>query len=214
MSTTTCPSRDELFAYLSGGFRTRPRRPLRPISTLPGLPGRTGHLRRRGGHFRGPVARPARRSVPGGIPVPVAVARLGPCWIGLASRPIEPVVVRKDPRRVSTDRGVWTRGDGHGLQGPAHQARSSGRAEGAFPRPRGGHQAIARFEREMKAIGQLDHRHIVRAYDAREIDGTPTLVMEYVEGLDLGEIVRRVGPLRGRGVRAGPPGGTRTAIRP
>jgi hypothetical protein len=54
-------------------------------------------------------------------------------------------------------------------------------------------RAIARFEREMKAIGKLDHRHIVRAYDAREIDGTPTLVMEYTEGLDLGEIVRRVG---------------------
>jgi serine/threonine protein kinase len=56
-------------------------------------------------------------------------------------------------------------------------------------------RAIARFEREMKAIGKLDHRHIVRAYDAREIDGTPMLVMEYVDGLDLGEIVRRVGPL-------------------
>ena len=45
----------------------------------------------------------------------------------------------------------------------------------------------------MKAIGKLDHRHIVRAHDAREIDGTPMLVMEYLEGLDLGEIVRRVG---------------------
>jgi serine/threonine protein kinase len=55
--------------------------------------------------------------------------------------------------------------------------------------------AIARFEREMKAIGKLDHHHIVRAYDAREIDGTPTLVMEYTEGLDLGELVRRAGPL-------------------
>ncbi len=56
-------------------------------------------------------------------------------------------------------------------------------------------RAIARFEREMKAIGKLDHRHIVRAYDAREIDGTPTLVMEYTDGLDVGEIVHRVGPL-------------------
>ncbi len=55
--------------------------------------------------------------------------------------------------------------------------------------------AVARFEREMQAIGQLDHRHIVRAHDAREIEGTPILVMEYLEGLDLGEIVRRLGPL-------------------
>jgi hypothetical protein len=57
------------------------------------------------------------------------------------------------------------------------------------------HRAVARFEREMKAIGKLDHRHIVRAYDAREIEGTPTLIMEYIEGLDLAEIVRRLGPL-------------------
>ena len=48
--------------------------------------------------------------------------------------------------------------------------------------------AVARFEREMQAVGQLDHRHIVRAHDAREIDGTPILVMEYLDGLDLGEI--------------------------
>ena len=46
-------------------------------------------------------------------------------------------------------------------------------------------RTIARFEREMKAVGKLDHPHIVRAHDAREIDGTPLLVMEYVEGLDL-----------------------------
>jgi formylglycine-generating enzyme required for sulfatase activity/serine/threonine protein kinase len=54
-------------------------------------------------------------------------------------------------------------------------------------------RAITRFEREMKAIGKLDHHHIVRAYDAREIDGTPVLVMEYIAGLDLAEIVRRLG---------------------
>jgi uncharacterized protein (TIGR03067 family) len=56
-------------------------------------------------------------------------------------------------------------------------------------------QAIARFEREMKAIGRLDHPNIVRAYDAREIEGKPVLIMEYVEGLDLGKLVRRLGPL-------------------
>ncbi len=56
-------------------------------------------------------------------------------------------------------------------------------------------RAIARFEREMKAVGKLDHRHIVRAHDAREIEGTPMLVMEYINGLDLAEIVRRAGPM-------------------
>ena len=56
-------------------------------------------------------------------------------------------------------------------------------------------QAIARFEREMRAVGQLAHPNIVQAYDAREIDGTPVLIMEFVHGLDLAELVRRVGPL-------------------
>jgi serine/threonine protein kinase len=56
-------------------------------------------------------------------------------------------------------------------------------------------RAIARFEREMKAVGRLDHPNIVRAHDAREVEGTRFLVMEYVEGLDLGKVVRRVGPL-------------------
>lgn len=56
-------------------------------------------------------------------------------------------------------------------------------------------RAVARFEREMRAIGRLDHPHVVHAHDAREIDGVPVLIMEYVEGMDLGELVRRLGPL-------------------
>ena len=63
-----------------------------------------------------------------------------------------------------------------------------------LPRARTDDQrAIVRFEREMKAIGRLDHPHIVRAYDAREIEDRLVLVMEFVEGLDLGKIVRRLG---------------------
>ncbi len=57
-------------------------------------------------------------------------------------------------------------------------------------------RAITRFEREMKAIGRLDHPQIVRAHDAREIDGHPVLIMEFVEGLDLARLVRRAGRLR------------------
>jgi RND family efflux transporter MFP subunit len=65
-----------------------------------------------------------------------------------------------------------------------------------LPRGRVGDQkAIVRFEREMKAVGGLEHPNIVHAHDAREIDGAPVLIMEYVDGLDLAEIVRHVGPL-------------------
>ena len=55
--------------------------------------------------------------------------------------------------------------------------------------------SIARFEREMEAIGGLSHRNIVAATDAGEVDGMHYLVMEYVDGLDLSTLVRRVGPL-------------------
>ncbi len=55
--------------------------------------------------------------------------------------------------------------------------------------------AVLRFQREMQAVGQLDHPSIVRATDAGEIDGTHFLVMEYVPGVDLGTLVRAGGPL-------------------
>ena len=55
--------------------------------------------------------------------------------------------------------------------------------------------ALARFEREMKAVGRVNHPHIVQAMDAREIEGTTVLVMEFADGLDMGEVLRRHGPL-------------------
>jgi formylglycine-generating enzyme required for sulfatase activity/serine/threonine protein kinase len=56
-------------------------------------------------------------------------------------------------------------------------------------------EAIARFEREMKAVGQLNHPNIVQAHDAREIGGTRFLVMEYVDGVNLAKLVDACGPL-------------------
>lgn len=56
--------------------------------------------------------------------------------------------------------------------------------------------AVDRFEREMRAVGKLDHPNIVRAMDAGEVDGTHFLVMEYVKGIDLAKLVKRHGPLR------------------
>ena len=56
-------------------------------------------------------------------------------------------------------------------------------------------QAVARFEREMEAIGRLNHNHIVRATDAGEADGVHYLVMELIDGIDLTRLVRAAGPL-------------------
>jgi len=55
--------------------------------------------------------------------------------------------------------------------------------------------AVARFEREMLALGGLSHRNIVAATDAGEADGMQYLVMEYVDGIDLSTLSRRVGPM-------------------
>ncbi len=56
-------------------------------------------------------------------------------------------------------------------------------------------EAVVRFEREMRAVGRLEHPNIVRAHDAGEFEGTHFLVMEYVAGLDLGQLVKSRGPL-------------------
>ena len=48
---------------------------------------------------------------------------------------------------------------------------------------------LARFEREMEAVGKLEHPHLVRAMDAGESEGVHFLVMEYVEGPTLHELV-------------------------
>ncbi len=55
--------------------------------------------------------------------------------------------------------------------------------------------AISRFEREMKAIGSLDHPHLIRAFDAGEIDNQHYLVMEYIDGVDLAVLSKSVGQL-------------------
>ncbi|MCA9126608.1 MAG: protein kinase [Planctomycetales bacterium] len=49
-----------------------------------------------------------------------------------------------------------------------------------------------RFEAEMRAVGRLSHPNIVTAHDAREVDGTAVLVTEYVKGMDLGQLLRRI----------------------
>ncbi|HZY88927.1 MAG TPA: serine/threonine-protein kinase [Gemmataceae bacterium] len=54
---------------------------------------------------------------------------------------------------------------------------------------------LARFHREMEAVGKLDSAHIVRATDAAEEKGRHYLVMEFVDGVNLAELARRAGPL-------------------
>ena len=49
--------------------------------------------------------------------------------------------------------------------------------------------AIKRFERELKLIGNLSHPNIVHAHGAEQIDGKLLLVMEYIDGENLQQVI-------------------------
>src|SRR5262249_43890341 len=55
--------------------------------------------------------------------------------------------------------------------------------------------AAARFGREVWAAGRLDHPNLVRATDAGSGGGVAYIAMELVDGLDLGRVAARLGPL-------------------
>ncbi len=55
-------------------------------------------------------------------------------------------------------------------------------------------RVVARFQREMKLVGRLDHPNVVRAFDADRINSILFIVMEYVAGQSLGQRMRK-GPI-------------------
>lgn len=65
------------------------------------------------------------------------------------------------------------------------------RASGTIDAP-----ALARFEREVQVSSSLTHPNTITIYDyGRDNDGTFFYAMEYLEGLDLGRLVERFGPM-------------------
>ena len=52
-----------------------------------------------------------------------------------------------------------------------------------------------RFETEMRVIGGLNHPNIVAAHDAREVDDVAVLVTEFIDGLNVSELMKRKGRL-------------------
>ncbi len=55
-------------------------------------------------------------------------------------------------------------------------------------------RVVARFQREMKLVGRLDHPNVVRAFDADQFQRVLYIVMEYVSGYSLGERLKK-GPI-------------------
>ena len=56
-------------------------------------------------------------------------------------------------------------------------------------------EAVQRFRREFELAASLNHPNVVAALEATEDRGVQFLTMEYVEGHDLEDMVREVGPL-------------------
>jgi serine/threonine protein kinase len=55
--------------------------------------------------------------------------------------------------------------------------------------------SLERFYREARAVAALDHPNIVHAYDIDQDEQLHFLVMEYVDGSNLQDIVKKTGPL-------------------
>jgi len=54
---------------------------------------------------------------------------------------------------------------------------------------------LARFHNEVRIARQVSHPNVCRVYDLGEVDGLTYLSMEYVDGEDLGALLRRIGRL-------------------
>jgi hypothetical protein len=60
---------------------------------------------------------------------------------------------------------------------------------------RGDASLLARFYDEARIARQITHANVCRVYDIGEVEGQPYLSMEYVDGEDLGSLLRRIGRL-------------------
>jgi serine/threonine-protein kinase len=52
---------------------------------------------------------------------------------------------------------------------------------------------LSRFHNELRIARQVSHRNVCRVYDLGEVHGRRFLTMEYVDGEDLGSLLRRIG---------------------
>ena len=56
---------------------------------------------------------------------------------------------------------------------------------------------LTRFHGEVRIARQVSHPNVCRVYDIGEVDGAAYISMEYVDGEDLGSLLRRIGRLPG-----------------
>jgi serine/threonine-protein kinase len=105
------------------------------------------------------------------------------------------------------DSGVWRIGNYQleeilkaGGMGVVYRARDISLEEPRVVKVIAGEQVMdpsfrGRFLREMKILRSLKHPHILKVLDSGEWNGTLFIAMPYIEGGDLGAILRREGKL-------------------
>src|SRR4051794_40347597 len=89
---------------------------------------------------------------------------------------------------------------GHGGMGAVYEAEHlvMGRRVALkviHPRFMSSPAAVERFRREVQSAARLHHPNIVTAFDAEQAGGTHILVMEFVEGTTLSQLLKERGPL-------------------
>ena len=52
-----------------------------------------------------------------------------------------------------------------------------------------------RFKRELRLARQVTHPHVIRIHDLGEVSGLKYLTMEFVQGADLGLVLKRQGKM-------------------
>jgi serine/threonine-protein kinase len=114
----------------------------------------------------------------------------------------DPETDDRDPRLgTEVDRYTIVRLLGKGGMGAVYEARHArlGRRVAIkflLPELAARAEILRRFENEAVAAGGLEHPNLVAVIDlGRAPDGSPYLVMEFLEGEDCGRLVRRAGPL-------------------
>jgi tRNA A-37 threonylcarbamoyl transferase component Bud32 len=146
-------------------------------------------------------ARPTQS--PGGTPLPDPVAAGGPPAASSATGG-PPVATSPapdlPPELVNHPRYQILRELGRGGMGVVYQARQTAMdrsvvikviSQALLEHP----DAVERFRREVKAAARLAHPNIVTAHDAEQAGNLHMLVMEFVPGRTLAEVLHQQGPL-------------------
>jgi serine/threonine protein kinase len=208
MNESQCPSREELLAYRCGEL---PEADAGRLSEHLGSCSACQETLDNFGIFEDTLAARLRRPAePGPYDAEPERGQVVERLKALATKRVEPTVDSQATPDASPPREDWAGKQlgeyellemlGQGGMGAVYKAVHTRLkrtvAVKVLPKERtADERALARFNREMEAVGRLTHANIVQAHDAREIDGTHFLVMEYVEGQDLSELVDHAGPL-------------------